>query len=152
MTPEPVVVKSFTGVLTAAGVWTGVIGGLTALAVAIVRQWGPWRKLASEDRAADFERLRGDIERQQGQIDRLESKVDTAEADAREAREKAVRSDASLKTAITACELLLALCERELPDAREIPMVKRLLAQAASDDMGIGKAMRQLARVKGTGE
>ena len=35
-------------------------------------------------------------------------------------------------------EAVLALVEREMPNAGEIKLVKRLLAQAASSDMGIG--------------
>lgn len=144
-----------TGASISTGIWTlvGVIvvtaGGILT---AFIKQWGPWKRVAIDAREADFARLRADIAKQNERIERLESLVEKADQAATAAERHAVRSDAKLQTALTACEVLLSLVEREMPDASEIGLVKRLLAQAASDDMGIGDGMRKLAMMKGPGE
>jgi hypothetical protein len=57
------------------------------------------------------------------------------------------------ETTLTACEILLSLVEREIPEPPpEIALVKRLLAQAAADDLGVGAGMRALATIRGAGE
>jgi len=159
-------VKTASGESINAGIWTlvgVVVVALCGVATAIVKQWGPWKKNESDGRAADFERLRDEIavlkvdhkaasDAQSARIEKLEGLVETARQTATAAGEHATRSDAKLQTALTACEVLLGLVEREMPDAKEIGLVKRLLAQAASDDLGIGNGMRKLATVRGVGE
>jgi len=159
-------VKTTTGGSINAGIWTlvGVIvTTIGAVLLAVIKQWGPWRRDASLDRNADFERLRAEIAdlkqqhrdetlSQNGRIEKLEGDVETARQAATAANEHSMRSDAKLHTALTACELLLGLVEREMPQASEIGLVKRLLAQAASDDLGIGSGMRKIAMMKGVGE
>ncbi|NYD88740.1 hypothetical protein [Sphingomonas melonis] len=159
-------VKTASGESINTGIWTLValcvttIGGIV---LAIIKQWGPWKKNESDGRAADFERLRDEIavlkvdhkaasDAQNNRIEKLEGLVETARRDATAASEHATRSDAKLQTALTACEVLLGLVEREMPEAKEIGLVKRLLAQAASDDLGIGSGMRKIASIRGTGE
>jgi outer membrane murein-binding lipoprotein Lpp len=149
------VVKTTTGGSINAGIWTlvGVIvTTLGAIVLSIIKQWGPWKKSESEARDADFERLRREIEAQNARIEKLEGLVETAREAATAASEHATRSDAKLQTALTACEVLLGLVEREMPQASEIGLVKRLLAQAASSDLGIGDGMRKIAMLKGVCE
>lgn len=159
-------VRTANGASISNGVWTlvGVVVTTVGLiATAIIKQWGPWKRDESDGRAADFERLRAEIaslkadhkqanETQNGRIEKLETAVHTAEREASTAKEEAVKTGAKLQTALTACELLLGLVEREMPDTPEIGIVKRLLAQAAADDLGVGAGMRKIAMMKGVGE
>ncbi len=149
------VVQTTSGESIERGMWTlvgVVVTTVGAVALAIIKQWGPWKKGESEDRNADFTRLREDIERQNQRIEKLETQVREAEDAANAASVHATKSDAKLQTALTACEVLLGLVEREMPEAHEIGLVKRLLAQAAQSDMGIGDGMRKIATLKGVGE
>lgn len=142
------VVSTTAGSSISAGIWTLVgiaVVAICGMVTAAIKQWGPWKKIAHDAREADFTRLREDIETLTNRIGVLEAKVEAANAKASAANEHAMRSDAKLHSALTACEVLLSLVEREMPEAKEIPLVKRLLAQAASDDMGIGDGMRKLA-------
>lgn len=148
-------IKTASGGSINTGIWTLVgliVITLGTVVTSIVKQWGPWKKTASDARDADFERLRGDIDRQNARIEKLEGLVETAGKTAAAANEHSVRADAKLQTALTACEVLLGLVEREMPDAKEITLVKRLLAQAASNDLGIGDGMRKIAALQGARE
>jgi len=170
-------VKTANGSSINGGIWTIVailVTSLTAVWVAYIKNWGPWKNADSNGRAADFARLREEIdslkrehraeieslkehqrstlEAMNKRIEKLEAEVENARTDAREASAHAMRSDAKLQTALTACEVLLGLVEREMPEAKEIALVKRLLAQAAADDLGVGAGMRKLAMVRGVGE
>lgn len=138
-----------TGVWSLFGLIVVTVGGVF---VAYIRQWGPWRKIANDSREADFERLRNDITLLTTRTLLLESKVEAATQNALAANQHAMRSDVKLQAALAACEILLGMVEREMPDARETAIVKRLLAQAASDDMGIGDGLRKLATIRGVGE
>ena len=159
-------VKTASGASINTGIWTlvaimaPIAGGII---LAIIKQWGPWKKGESDARAADFKRLRDEIaelkkdhreamDAMGKRVEKLEAEVTSARQDARMASEHAARSDAKLQTALTACEVLLGLVEREMPEAKEIALVKRLLAQAAASDLGVGDGMRKLAMVKGVGE
>lgn len=156
-------IKTAAGGSINTGIWTLVGLVVTTIGVvwvAYIKQWGPWKQSDTDARAADFARLRDEIEGlkkdhrealelQNKRIEKLETDVERAREDAREASNHAMRSDAKLHTALTACEVLLGLVEREMPEAKEIALVKRLLAQAASDDMGIGDGMRKLATIRG---
>jgi uncharacterized protein YlxW (UPF0749 family) len=138
-----------------AGIWTlvgVVVTTVGVVAVAYIKQWGPWKRIASEERADDFGRLRNDIDKQSARIEKLEQQVEAANNATRLATEAATKSDAKLQTVLTACELLLGLVEREMPDASEIKIVKRLLAQAATNDLGVGEGMRKIAMMRGVGE
>lgn len=160
------VVETVSGSSINTGIWTLVTLLVTTgggILLAIIKQWGPWKQGDSEARAADFERLRAEIaslktdhreamDALHRRIEKLEQEVATARKAASEADQHAMKSDAKLSTALTACELLLGLVEREMPDAKEIGLVKRLLAQAASDDMGIGVGMRKIATLQGVGK
>jgi hypothetical protein len=148
-------IKTASGGSINTGIWTLVGIAITAMCgvwIAYIKQWGPWKQGDTDARAADFARLRAEIdglkkdhkealEIQNRRIEKLEK-----------ASSHAMRSDAKLQTALTACEVLLGLVEREMPEAKEIALVKRLLAQAASDDLGVGDGMRKLAVVRGVGE
>lgn len=46
--------------------------GVLGIVALLIRQWGPWRKQASDERESDFKRLRDDIVR-------LENRLDTTE-------------------------------------------------------------------------
>lgn len=148
-------VKTAAGGSINAGVWTlvgVVVTACSVVVVAFIKQWGPWKNSDSAAREADFARLRSEIAEQKARTDKLEARVERADAAAAAAEQHAMRSDAKLHAALTACEVLLGLVEREMPEAKEIALVKRLLAQAASDDMGIGAGMRKLAMIKGITE
>jgi hypothetical protein len=159
-------IKTASGGSINTGIWTLVGIAITAICgvwIAYIKQWGPWKQGDTDARAADFARLRAEIdglkkdhkealEIQNRRIEKLENEVERARDDARKASSHAMRSDAKLQTALTACEVLLGLVEREMPEAKEIALVKRLLAQAASDDLGVGDGMRKLAVVRGVGE
>lgn len=155
-------VKTAAGGSISAGIWT-LVGLVITVAgtvlVAIVKEWGPWKRTDSDARAADFARLREEIasqkrahreetDDQNRRIERLEASVETARLAATTAQEHSHRSDAKLQTALTACEVLLGLVEREMPEAPEIKLVKRLLAQAASSDMGVGDGIMKLANIE----
>ena len=155
LTAAKVAARTTEGGSINAGIWTlvaVVISTFGIIAVAFIKQWGPWKKVNIDARLADFGRLRDDIDKLNARIEKLESLVTTANRDAADAKTHAMKADAKLQTALTACEILLTVVEREMPDASEISLVKRLLAQAASDDMGIGDGMRRIAAMKGTGE
>lgn len=149
------VVQTTSGSSINAGIWTLVGIAITTVgvvAVAVIKQWGPWQQGASDIRNADFARLRADIADLKAAEADTKARLSAAEKTAAEANSHAMRSDAKLQTALTACELLLGLVEREMPNATEIQLVKRLLAQAASNDLGIGDGLRKLAAVRGVGE
>jgi hypothetical protein len=170
-TAAQAVVKTATGSSINAGIWTLVGVIVTTIVttiglvwVAYIKQLGPWKKVANDARDADFTRLRLDITRQDERIAKLEGLVAVASQAALEANERAIKSDAAaeahavradakLQTTLTACEILLSLVEREIPQPPpEIALVKRLLAQAAADDLGVGAGMRALATIRGVGE
>lgn len=133
------------------GIWSlfgVVVVAISTVTVAYIKQWGPWKNSDSAAREKDFARLREEIAEQKSRTDTLEKRVDAANAAATAAEQHAMRSDAKLQTALTACEVLLGLVEREMPEAKEIALVKRLLAQAASDDLGIGAGMRKIAAMR----
>ncbi len=160
------VVQTTSGQSIERGMWTLV--GLVVTTIGVVwvsyiKNWGPWKQADSAARAADFERLRAEIaslkedhriakEAQDRRIEKLEAEVESARRDTALASAHAMRSDTKLQTALTACELLIGVVERELPEAKELTLVKRLLAQAAADDLGIGDGMRKLATFRGVGE
>lgn len=57
-------VKTASGGSINAGIWTLVgliVVTIGTVSVAYIKQWGPWQKNASDDRNADFARLRQDI-------------------------------------------------------------------------------------------
>lgn len=162
MNPINLVAQATTSGSLNAGVWTliGIIvvafGGVL---VAYIKQRAPQKiaqsaveKADSESRAADFARLRDEINHQNTRIEKLEGLVDRAGKAAEEATRHAMRSDAKLEAALAACEVLLSLVEREMPNAAEISLAKRLLALAAADDGGIGAAMRKLSAIRENGE
>lgn len=159
-------VKTANGSSINMGIW-GVFALLVpvvgSIILAVIRQWGPWKKGDSDARDADFARLRDEIatlkadhkdksDKQDARITKVEAEAEGARREAATAKEHAMRSDGKLQSALTACEVLLGLVEREMPDAKEIPLVKRLLAQAATSDMGVGDGIRKLAAVRGRGE
>lgn len=147
---EPAV-RTASGASINTGIWSlfgVVVTAIAAVTVAFLKQWGPWKNSDSAAREADFARLRVEIAEQKERTDKLEKRVDLANAAASAAEQHAMRSDAKLQTALTACEVLLGLVEREMPEAKEIALVKRLLAQAASDDLGIGAGMRKIAAMR----
>lgn len=153
------VVRTVAGNSINTGIWTlvGVVGTAVVttiglIAVAVIKQWGPWQVNESAAREKDFERLRADIKSQNDRIDKLQGTIEETDKRAASAEQHAMRSDAKLQTALTACEILLGLVEREMPNAPDIALVKRLLAQAAADDMGIGAGMRKIAMMQGTGQ
>lgn len=159
-------VKTANGGSINAGIWTlvgVVVVALCGVATAIIKQVGPWKKGDSDARDADFARLRDEIatlkadhketcEKQDKRIAKVEADAEGARSEAATAKEHAMQSDGKLQSALAACEILLALVEREMASAPEIPLVKRLLAQAASSDMGVGDGIRKLAAVRGRGE
>lgn len=149
------VVETAAGGSIRTGIWALValmVPAVGAILLAIVKEWGPWKKVDSEARAADFTRLREEILSQNGRIEKLEGLVERAGQAAAAANAHAMRSDAKLQTALTACEVLSSLVEREMPNAPELKLVKRLLAQAAADDLGVGDGMRKIASMTGAGE
>jgi len=150
-----IAVKTTAGASINTGIWAILVVLVTTVggvALAIVKEWGPWKKGDTAAREADFARLRADIDAQNARSDKMVERIDKAEAAAKAAEQHASQSDAKLQAALTACELMLGLVEREMPDATEIKIVKRLLANAASADMGIGDGIRRLAAVRGVGE
>jgi hypothetical protein len=150
---------------TASG-WTLCVVSVIAVVVLLkilAAQRPKMKEMEIDAREADFERLRVEIatlkadhketlEAQNARISKVEAEAEGARREAETAKEHAMRSDGKLQSALTACEVLLGLVEREMPDAKEIPLVKRLLAQAATSDMGVGDGIRKLAAVRGRGE
>lgn len=154
-TTTKAVVRTAAGHSIEAGIWTlvgVVVTTVGVVLVAYIKQWGPWKKQESDERAADFTRLREEIVSLNDRIEKLEGLVQKASDAAAIANAHAMRSDAKLQTALTACEVLSSLVEREMPDAPELKLVKRLLAQAAASDLGIGEGMRKIATMQGVGE
>lgn len=122
--------------------------GIGAVLVAIVGQFVPWRKQASDERAADFQRVRDDARE--------------ARADAKEARAAADKAGAAVQRLenMLAClrpaiSILMEEVRRLDPDADHnaaLRQVRELMTMAAAGDFGVMPALAGLAAVKGAGE
>lgn len=122
--------------------------GIGAVLVAIVGQFVPWRKQVSDERAADFQRLRDDAR---------EARSEAKEA--RLAAEKAVASVQRLENMLAcmrpAVSILMEEVRRLDPDADHnaaLRQVRELMAMAAAGDFGVMPAIAGLATVKGVSE
>jgi hypothetical protein len=82
MSETAVAVKSVTGMWTAAGVWTlagGLFSTIGLIAVAYIRQWGPWKKIDNDreanlltERAKEMTGMRATIARMERRLDAKE--------------------------------------------------------------------------------
>ena len=141
MTDIPVKVATTTGIWTAVGVWVAAITVIGGLLTAIVKQWGPWRKQASDERDADFARLREDVRE--------------AKSDARKAADTAQRLENMVACMRPAISILTAEVRRLDPNSATnaaILQVQELMAMAAAGDLGLGPGLRSLADTRGVGE
>lgn len=64
------VVQTTAGGSIRAGVWTGVILAAITLATVIVRQWGPWKIIARDERRADIDSMAARIKTLEDRLDR----------------------------------------------------------------------------------
>ena len=116
---------------------TGVLGIMGLL----IRQLGPWRKQASDERDGDFTRLRADIQ--------------DIKKEAGEAKAVAQRLENMVACMRPAISILTAEVRRLDPNNATnaaILQVQELMAMAAAGDMGLGKGLVDLAMAKGTDE
>lgn len=145
------VLKTAAGSSISSGVWTLVgiaVFAFTTVTVAIVRQWGPWKQVATTEREADFARLRDEIA--------------SIKSDAKEAREEARRvSDiaqrlenmvACMRPAISILTAEVKRLDPGNPNNPALVQVQELMAMAAAGDLGLGKALVGLATVTGVKE
>ncbi len=144
-------IRTAQGGSISAGVWTlvGVIVTTIGLiAVAVIKQKGPWAKAASDDRAADFVRLREEIRD-------IKEDAKAAREEARRVADIAQRLENMVACMRPAISILSAEVKRLDPDNPNNPalvQVQELMAMAAAGDLGIGKAMNNLATIKAPGE
>lgn len=153
-------VKTAAGGSIATGVWSlvgVVVTSLTVLAVAIVKQWGPWKKAASDDRAADFDRLRQEIvdirAQARSQSDELHEELKAVRAEAKSAREAVNRLEAMLACVRPAVSILVAEVRRLDPGNEAnaaVVQAQDLMAAASVGDFGIDRAFIGLANIQAT--
>jgi hypothetical protein len=75
-----VAVKSVTGLATAVGVWTAIIGAVSVVVTAYIRQWGPWKKVANDREANLLDERAEDMANMRARISKLEEKLEYKEA------------------------------------------------------------------------
>ena len=115
--------------------------GLVAIITLLIRQIGPWRKQASDERDSDFARLRSDI----SEIKR----------EAREAKEVAQRLENMVACMRPAISILMAEVSRLDPNNAVNPALvqaRELLGMAATGDFGVVHGLVGLATTKGVNE
>lgn len=144
MTPNmlPVHVAGFTWTAALVGLLNLLIGGAL---VAVIKSWPRLKELAIRQR-------RGDMEDFRTRISDLERRVDQANEAAGIAKDSATIVRMQMVSMQAAFELVAGELERADPDNPVLKQARRLIAQAATSDMGIGTAMRQIAQLKGTRE
>lgn len=140
-----VAVKSTTGALTAAGVWTGVIIASLALLGYIVKVAPSWRKIGVEERQDDLDRLTG-------RIDKLETAVKEAETHAARANEQAHNAEMSMVTLVAALQLVMGEVEKLDPGNKVLIQAREMVAAARTGDFGMNQAINRLSMLNGVGE
>lgn len=127
------------GTVTLGTVFSGA--GLVAIITLIIRQLGPWRKQASEEREADFARIRSES---------AEAKVEAKAASA--AVQRLENIVACMRPAISILTAEVRRLDPNNATNAAILQVQELMAMAAAGDMGLGKGLIDLATAKGAGE
>ena len=123
--------------------WTAGFSGVGAFGIIglLIRQLGPWRKQASDERDGDFSRLRSDITE--------------IKAEARSAFAAAQRLENMVACMRPAISILTAEVKRLDPESSAnaaLLQVQELMAMAAAGDLGTAHGLVGLATLRGTGE
>lgn len=74
------VVRTTSGASISAGVWTlvgTVVSACAVVAIAIIKQWGPWKLAATTEREGDFNRLRSEIDELRSECKSLRKALDS---------------------------------------------------------------------------
>ncbi|CAN5702270.1 hypothetical protein BH11PSE6_BH11PSE6_00050 [soil metagenome] len=124
-----VAVKSTTGIFTAVGIWTALIGGTVTVLVAYIRFGPTWL----EKRAARNGAL-GD------RIAALEAKVSAA-------TETAHTAEMTTVTIVAVVQLLLSEIERLEPQSRVLMQAREMLANVTTGDFGMSSYLARLASI-----
>lgn len=131
-------VKSTTGALTAAGVWTGVIIASLALLGYIVKVAPTWRKIGIDARASD--------------LDRLDERVAELEASVATANKTAHNAEMSMVTLVAALQLVMGEVEKLDPGNKILVQAREMVAAARTGDFGMNQAINRLSLLNGVGE
>lgn len=127
------------GTVTISTVFSGA--GLIAIVTLLIRQIGPWRKQASDERDADFARIRAES---------AEAKVEAKAATA--AVQRLESMVACMRPAISILTAEVRRLDPNNATNEAILQVQELMAMAAAGDMGLGKGLVDLATAKGVQE
>jgi hypothetical protein len=130
------------------GIWVLVFG----LFGAMVRAWPALKKLANERETGALASRAEDMDDMRKRIGELETKVERANDDATIAKDSANIVRMQMVSMQAAFELVAGELERADPENMVLQHARRLLAQAATSDMGVGVGLRKLAVIKGVGE
>ena len=130
------------------GIWVLVFG----LFGTMVKVWPALKKLANERETGALASRAEDMDDMRKRIGELETKVERANDDATIAKDSANIVRMQMVSMQAAFELVAGELERADPDNMVLQHARRLLAQAATSDMGVGVGLRKLAVIKGVGE
>ena len=139
-----VAVKSTTGLLTAAGVWAGVIMLGLVLLIAVVKIMPKMKELRIGEKRGELDDLRE-------RIVALETKVEEANRHADLANEKSHRSEMKLMAAVSAFQLVTTDLRKHDPDSPALRQAQELMSMAATGDFGMDRALKALGAVNGVG-
>lgn len=138
-------VKSTTGMLTAAGIWTAVIGGTMGLLAWWIRLRPKMKELSDAQKNIDFSNFNA-------RLAEVESRVEQANKRADEADEKAHQSDKKLDYVIIAFQLVASELKRLDPDSPALGQANELLAMASTGDLRMDRAIQKLSTLRSSGE
>lgn len=127
------------------GIWVLVFG----LFGAMVKVWPAVRKLANERESGALAARAEDMDDMRKRIGDLETKVEKANDDAAIARDSANIVRMQMVSMQAAFELVASELERADPSNVVLQQARKLIAQAATDDLGIGSGLRKIAASKG---
>lgn len=125
---------------------------LASVLVALIKGWPALKKIAAERETGLLAARGEDIEDMRTRIGDLEKRVDQANEAANVARDAANIIKLQMVSMQAAFELVAGELEKADPDNKVLKQARRLIAQAATSDMGVGVGMRKLAKIKGVGE
>lgn len=136
-----------TGIWTLVSLGTVIVGAISTVMVAWIRQKGPWAKNASEARAIESQRV---ADERASDFQRLRDEIREIRNEAREARDTSRRLEAANACMRPAISILMAEVRRLDPNPNNQALLEAqtLMEMAAAGDFGVGRAMAALANVK----
>lgn len=137
MTPStlPVSVHGFTWTAALVGLLNAVVVGAL---VALIKVWPRIKELGINQRKDDLDDMRA-------RISELEKKVDKANEEAGLAKDAANIIQMQMVSMQAAFELVAGELEKADPENKVLKQARRLLAQAATADLGVTAGFRKIA-------